>query len=50
MPGIGTLVAVGSHRSDVLNHATGFSCGSMPAVLGLMWPERTICRSLRPVV
>jgi hypothetical protein len=50
IPGIGTFVAVGSHWSWVLNHATGFSCGSILAVVGLMQPEITIERNLVPVV
>ena len=50
MPGIGTLVAVGSHCSCVLNHATGFSWGSILAVVGLMLPELMICLSFWPVV
>ena len=50
MPGIGTFVAVGSHWSWVLNHATGFSCASILAVVDLIWPLLMICRSFRPVV
>jgi hypothetical protein len=34
----------------VLNHATGFSWGSILAVVGLMAPELMICLSFRPVV
>ena len=49
-PGMETLVAVGSHWSWVLNHATGFSWGSILAVVGLMHPELMICLSFRPVV
>ena len=49
-PGIGTFVAVGSHWSWVLNHATGFSWGSILAVVGLMQPELMIERSRAPVV
>ena len=49
-PGMETLVAVGSHWSWVLNHATGFSLGSILAVVGLMAPELMIERSFRPVV
>ena len=50
LPGIGTLVAVGSHSGLVENHATGFSWGSILAVVGLMHPELMICLSFRPVV
>ena len=50
LPGMETLVAVGSHWSRVLNHATGFSCGSILAVVGLMHPELMIARSFEPVV
>jgi hypothetical protein len=50
MPGTGTFVAVGSHSGLVENHATGFSYGSILAVVGLMTPELMIERSFRPVV
>jgi len=50
MPGIGTFVAVGSHSGLVENHTTGFSWGSILAVVGLMCPELMIERSFRPVV
>ncbi len=50
MPGIGTFVAVGSHWPEVLNHATGFSCGSIREVVGRMCPELMIERSFIPVV
>lgn len=49
MPGTGTFVQIGSHWSWVLNHATGFSCASILAVVGLMHPELMIERSFRPV-
>ena len=50
MPGIGTFVAVGSHAGLVENHTTGFSCGSIVAVVGLIRPELMIERSFSPVV
>ena len=50
MPGVETFVAVGSHWSWVLNHATGFSWGSIFAVAGSMAPELMICLSFSPVV
>jgi hypothetical protein len=50
IPGIGTFVQVGSHWSWVPNHATGFSCGSIFAVVGLMQPELMIWRNFVPVV
>ncbi len=50
LPGMGHFVAVGSHWRELLNQATGFSLGSMWAVLGRMWPELMIERSFEPVV
>ena len=50
MPGIGTLLAVGSQCGLVEYQATGFSWGSMPAVVGWIAPELMIWRSLWPVV
>ena len=47
---MGTFVAVGSHSSEVLNQATGFSYGGILAVVGVMWPELMIERSFRAVV
>ncbi len=44
------MVAVGSQSGLVENHATGFSCGSILAVVGLMDPELMIERSRMPVV
>jgi len=50
MPGIRTLLAVGSQCGLLEYQSTGFSWGSMPAVVGWIAPELMICRIFRPVV
>ena len=49
-PVSGHFVAVGSHVDRDENHTTGFSWGSMRAVLGLISPELMIERSFSTVV